>query len=209
MLILAIVYFPLAAEVESVKLKLHKFDKNSSSTVKSKLSGIEGIENVKINKKGAANLKPLEHSIIDLAALQDAVESETSYKVKNFKLTATGKIKKHENYYVFGVNNCTNKIFLTDIKSINPDDDKKMNVIFRKTLNAYNKTTAFVKNLWNNEDTMRKSIRLHYKHNAPVRMSGFIKAKSDGTYWLAIDSAKIKEIDTDLDYEEKIIEHLA
>ena len=114
------------------------------------------------------------------------------------KITATGKISKINKYYALEEN--ANKILIAKVPTLTIHAEKEENSSFLLTTkNLYYQTMNFFKNFRNTEEKFSQNVRLHCKHNASVKVSGYVITQTDGSFKLSSIKSKIDEINDNSD----------
>ncbi|MCK4264970.1 heavy-metal-associated domain-containing protein [Candidatus Babeliales bacterium] len=204
--------FSIRANIEEIHVKIDGFvSEHCAEGVTRKLSKIKGIQDVSVTNKGLAYIKLEENNKFNLLKLKPIIEGTTSYKIKQIKVVATGKIERLSKYYTLNIEDSPHKIFLTKIPSLNSkiektEPSKKSNFLVQTTGSIYAKTMGFFKNFRSNQPGKKftNEVRMHCKHNAPIKFEGIVYSQADGSIWLSKAKAKLKEIDDKSDLFESI-----
>lgn len=154
-----------------------------------------------------------DNNTFNTSILKKIIEKDTHYTIKNVKITATGSIDKKGKFYVFGIDNSPEKIYLGDLGAIEkeqPDKSKNKSKsaqqrdkkrqrgsqIVDSGKRFWNKTTGIIGSWFAGITPTREELERLYQKEKSVRFAGTIHFHTDGVLWISGRGAIIKEIKT-------------
>lgn len=185
-------------EIKQITLKIDGIDNEFCAySLGQKLATIDGVREAKINpSSNSATLILNEHKKVSIANIEQLLKN-TQFNIKNYRISAVGRIQKRNNNFVFSIKENPYQIYLMQeregIKEAENKSKSITSILKDKIKGLFSVTMKKI----TSEDKLHNKIKSCYEKNSIVEIECNIHKHRNGfLLGLADSNARLQELDS-------------
>lgn len=208
-----IAFSPLNGYIETIAVRIDSLPCRFCFPALAKnLVELKSIKNVSFSEaSNTIHITLMDKNVFNPSYLCELIERGTSYKIKDIKLTAAGKVIKRGHHVLLEMESSPRYLYLDKLPDTEAQHaqharkekhdkhekhEKNDKGFLAKSRRAFDKTSDFVRTLFALQ-TKNQPLLLYYADKgARVRVSGSIHRHVDGSTWCIGSNVQLKEVQT-------------